>query len=161
MFPDGATHGTGSLSGTVQERASLSGSTQFTTDLGAKSSSGISLTLDNLYNTASSLNAISGVYTDPQSGDVISVSGAGDVFWQDAASGCTANGTVSIIDPAYNAYRVRFSYGNCTGEAAVLNGVPFSGLGTLDTTVSPAQAIIGVTGQAGGTKYALVLVVQK
>jgi hypothetical protein len=160
-FPDGTTHGTRTLSGTIQERASLSGSTQFTTDLGGKTTGTITLTFDDLYNTDSSLSAISGVYTDPQSGDVISVSGSGDVFWQDAATGCTANGTVAIINAAYDAYRVRFSYGNCTGAAAVLNGVQFSGLGTLDTTASPVQAIIGVTGQSGATKYALVYAINK
>ena len=161
VFADGTVHGTGTLSGTVNERSSMSGSTQFTTDLGGKTSGTITLTFDNLYNTDSSLAAISGVYTDSQSGDVISVSGNGDVFWQDPATGCTANGTVSIINAAYNAYRVQFSYGNCVGAAAVLNGVQFSGLGTLDATANPVQAIIGVTGKSGAGTYAFVFLVHR
>jgi hypothetical protein len=156
-FADGSTHGTGSLSGTIQERTSISSTTQFTTDAGTSSNGTLSLTFNSLYNLASSLATISGNYTDPNSGDVISITGAGAVTWQDAATGCVGNGTISIIDAAYNAYRVQFSYASCTGAAAVLNGVAFSGLGTLDNTVSPEQAIVGVTGQANGATYAVVL----
>jgi hypothetical protein len=160
-FADGSTHGTGTLSGTINERASISISTQFRTDKGTISSDSLSLTFDSLYNFASSLATISGTYTDPKSGDVISVTGAGDVTWQDASTGCVGNGTISIINGNYNAYRVAFTYGNCTGGAAALNGVQFSGLVTLDNKLNPVQAIIGVTGQANGTTYALVLTLNR
>jgi len=75
---------------------------------------------------------------------------------QDPNTQCVVNGTVSIINASYNAYRVQYSYANCTGSAATLNGVQFSGLGTLDNTVSPERAIVGVTGQSGSTKLAIV-----
>ena len=161
MFADGSTHGTGTLSGTVTQRVSISAMTQFQTDKGTSSSGSLSLTFESLYNVASSLATISGNYTDPNSGDVISITSSGAVTWQDAETGCVGNGTISIISATYNAYRVQFSYGNCTGGAAVLNGAQFTGLATLDNAVSPEQAIVGVTGQGNGTTYALVLTLNR
>jgi hypothetical protein len=160
-FADGSTHGTGTLSGTINERASISITTQFRTDKATSTSGTLSLTFDSLYFFASSLATISGNYTDPKSGDVISVTGDGVVNWQDASTGCVGNGTISIINGTYNAYRVAFTYGNCMGGASVLNGVQFSGLVTLDNKLNPVQAIIGVTGQANGTTYALVLTLNR
>jgi hypothetical protein len=156
-FPDGSTHGTGSLSGTIVPRASFSGTTQFTTDGGTKSSEALALTFNPLYNNPSSLSTISGNYTDPNTGDVVSVTSAGIVTWQDPATSCVGNGTVSIINASYNAYQVQFDYANCQGQAAALNGVQFSGLATLDTSANPEQIVVGVTGQAAGTTYAVVL----
>src|ERR1700686_1054554 len=72
-FADGSTHGMGTLSGTINERVSISSTTQFRTDNGTSSSGTLSLTFDSLYNFASSLATISGNYTDPKSGDVISI----------------------------------------------------------------------------------------
>ena len=157
VFPDNTTHGMGTLSGTVHERSSMSSNVQFTTDANSSSSGALALTFDGLYNSGSSLAAIAGNYTDTVSGDTVSVSGAGDIFSQDAATGCVINGTVSIINAAYDAYAVSYSYANCTGTAAVLNGVQFSGLGALNATVNPAQVLIGVTGKSGAVSYAFVL----
>ena len=155
VFADGSTHGTGTLTGALQARVSLTGATVFTTDKGAVTKGTIPLTFNPLYNVASSLATISGNYTN--SGDVISVTSGGVVSWQDAASGCVGNGTISIINALYNAYRVAFTYSNCLSSSAVLNGVQFSGLATLDNSVTPVQALIGVTGEAGGVNYAVVL----
>jgi hypothetical protein len=160
-FPDGSTHGTGTLSGTVTERVSISGTTQFMTAAGSSQGGALSLSFNSLYNTPSSLATISGNYTDPSSGDVISINGDGAITWQDPATGCLGNGMISIIDATYNAYRVQFDYANCTGQAAVLNGVQFSGLAALDTTGSPQQAIAGVTGTAGGVTYSVVITLNR
>jgi hypothetical protein len=81
----------------------------------------------------------------------------GSVFSQDPATGCVVNGTVSIIDSRYNAYRVQFTYANCTGQAVVLNGLQFNGLATLDNTQTPEQAIVAVTAKSGNAEYAVVL----
>jgi hypothetical protein len=83
------------------------------------------------------------------------------VFAQNPSNGCVLNGTVSIINASYNAYRVQYSYASCQGQEAVLNGVQFGGLATLDNTASPERAIVGVTGQSGGTKYAIVSVLNR
>jgi hypothetical protein len=156
-FPDNSTHGMGTLSGTVHERSTLSGNTQFVTDASTTSNGTISLTFSTLYNSGSSFAAIAGNYTDPASGDTVSVSSGGAIFSQDATTGCVINGSVSIINATYDAYAVSFTYGNCTGLSAVLNGVQFSGLGTLDTNLNPVQAIVGVTGKSGAVSYAVVL----
>jgi hypothetical protein len=160
-FADGSTHGMGTMSGTINERASISTTTQFRTDKGTSSTGTLSLNFDSLYNFASSLATISGNYTDPKSGDVISITSSGVVTWQDASTGCVGNGTISVISAPYNAYRVQFTYGDCTGGAAALNGVQFSGLVTLDNKLNPVQAIVGVTGHANGTTYALVLTLNR
>ena len=60
------------------------------------------------------------------------------------------NGTASVLNASYNAYRMQATYANCVGVDAVLNGVEVSGLGTLDTSTSPQQVIAGVTGQRRG-----------
>jgi hypothetical protein len=151
-----STHGTGSITGTLQARTSIQATTQFTTDGGQAESGTLDLTYDSLYTTASSLQTISGNYTPQGSTYVVNINSDGTVFSQDPTTGCTLNGTVSIIDASYDAYRVAFTYASCTGAAAPLNGVQFTGLATLNTAVSPTQIVAGVNGQAAGVKYALV-----
>src|SRR6185437_15206022 len=155
-FTDGSTHGTGSVSGTVTARTSLSLNSQFKTDSGSSSSGTLDLTFDTLYNRASALATIAGNFTNPQTNVVVTVNSDGSVFSQDPTTGCVLNGTVSIINASYNAYRITFAYASCTGAGAVLNGVQFTGLGTLDNTVTPERAILCVTGTSSGTTYALV-----
>ena len=51
---------------------------------------------------------------------------------------------------------MQFSYENCQGQYANLNGGQFTGLAALNSSVSPIQAIVAVTGQAAGQPiYAL------
>jgi hypothetical protein len=128
--------------------------TQFQTDNGTSSSGTLNLTFDAGYDRASSLAMISGNYSD--NGDIITVSSDGTVFEQDPNTGCVINGTVAVIDASYNAYRIQYSFSNCAGQAAVLNGLQFNGLGMLDNSQTPEHAIIGVTGQSGNTKLAIV-----
>jgi hypothetical protein len=143
------------VTGTVQARSSLSLTTQFKTDAGTSTSGTLNLTFDALYNRASSLSTLSGNYS---SGNVVvTLSSNGSIFSQDPTTGCVVNGTVSIINATYNAYKVQFSYASCTGQSAALNGLQFSGLATLDNTQSPEHAIVGVTAKSGNTQYAVVL----
>lgn len=160
-FPDGSTHGTGTISATIQARSTIDASTQFQTDAGTASNGTLSLTFDALYNRASSLTTISGNFTNPQTGVVVTVGSDGSVFSQDPSTGCVLNGTVTVIDAAYNAYRVQYDYANCAGQTAALNGVQFSGLATLDNTVTPERVLIGSTGQSGSVKYAAVITLDR
>ena len=160
-FADGSVHGTGTLTGTVQERSSFTANTTFTTDGGAGDSGTVTLTFSAEYNQASSLAILAGNYTDSATGTVVTIGADGTIFAQDANSGCVINGTVSILNASYNAYRMQATYANCVGADAVLNGVEVSGLGTLDTSTSPQQVIAGVTGQAGSTKVAVVYVLNR
>jgi hypothetical protein len=156
QFSDGSTHGTGTVSGPLQERTSMSLTTTFKTDAGTKSNGTLDLTFDTQYNRSSALTTIAGNFVNPRSGAVVTVSSNGTVFSQDAASGCVLNGTVAIINASYNLYRVQFSYASCTSQSAAYNDVQFSGLATLDNSVTPEQALVGVTGQSGNVKLAVV-----
>jgi hypothetical protein len=156
-FGDGSIHGTGTLTGTITLRATLNLSYQFTTDDGTTSSGTINLTYNPLYAVASSLSAVSGNYTDTATGATVSVTGSGAINSQDPATFCVLSGQVSIINAMYNAYAVSFTYANCVGAWAVLNGVQFSGLASLNNASNPQQVVIGVTGAAGSTDVGLVV----
>ncbi len=147
-FPDGSTQGSGTLSGTIVAGQSISGSVSFTTANNSTTSGSVALTFKNLYNTGSSLSAIAGNYSGPD-GSTISVN-AGVVTSQDPVTGCVINGSVAIINPSYDVYSVSYSFDNCVGSAAYLNGTTATGLGVLDTTANPVQAVIGVSNAGAG-----------
>jgi hypothetical protein len=147
-FADGSTHGLGTLSGTVTSGGTLTANVAYTTDGGTTVSGVWSLSYDTLSNTASSLTAISGSYTDGATGAVLSISGSGQMTSQDPTTGCVLNGTVSITTGGVDVYQVVYDYESCSGASAALNGVAFSGLAVLNPDVSPAQVVIGVSGQS-------------
>lgn len=150
-----------SVTGKVQQRQSMSlrivpaaAARPFATDT-------MSLQFNSIYSNPSSLAIIAGDYMDSTTGNAITVNGSGTIFWRDSSDGCLASGAVSLIDPRYNLYEVQFSYSACQGATADQNGVQFTGLGTLDTSLQPAQATIGVTGEAGGHGYAINLTLSR
>lgn len=153
---DGSTHGTGTMSGAVKTGQGIAGQGQFTTDAGTVSTGDFALTFDSLYYVPSSLAVIAGNYTDLVSGTVVTVSSNGDVFAQDARTGCVVNGRVAVIEPDFDVYYVQTSYSSCQGADAPLNGVTFTGLAILDNTVSPQQVLAGVTATTGSANYGLV-----
>lgn len=145
-----------SLKGKVQQRTALSVTiTPAAAAARSFAAETISLQFNPIYNNPSSLAMFEGEYTDPSTGNMITVTGSGTIFWRDANTGCLASGAVSEINAHYNVYEVQFSYSACQGADAGLNGVEFTGLGTLDTSVQPTQAVIGVSGEAGGRGYAI------
>jgi hypothetical protein len=159
VFQDGSGHGTGSISGTIQARSSLSASTTFKTDIGNTSTGTLNLTFDAIYNRAASLTTLSGNFTVAGTSPtvVVTVGSNGQLFSQDAVSGCVLNGNASVINASYNLYKVQFDYANCVGNASALNGVGFTGMATIDTTQSPEQIIMAGTGTSGNVRYSLVL----
>jgi hypothetical protein len=77
------------------------------------------------------------------------------LFSQDPESHCIINGTVSVVDPALNLYRVEYTFSNCKGHhQEVLNGKLAEGLATLDDTESPEALIMGVEVAAAGYAFA-------
>jgi len=167
QFSDGSTFGTGTFSGTFSSGNTISGSLQFTTDDNTAITSTWSLTFDSLYNTASSVGTISGTYTDnlaavsngvdPLSGANVTISSTGIMYGQGSTDDCVLNGTVSDTDTSADLYEISYTYENCSGSAAVLNGVAFNGVAELNTTSSPEVVIIAVTGQsATGADYGIV-----
>ncbi len=138
-FQDGSFTGTGTYPGVVQQRSTLNGMTAFTTSAGLASNSTVNLSFLARYNRAPSLATIAGNYRDPSTGAVINANASGAVFSQEPFTGCIVNGTVSIIDARYNAYRVEYSYSGCMGAASLLNGTTTRGLGTLDNSLGPGD----------------------
>lgn len=141
--------------GSIRARESWFVSVNCITSLGGSIESVTELTYDALHMRESRLGLISGDYDD--SGLVFSVSPNGEIFEQDPVSGCVVNGQVSTLRRQFNIYDVSISYSNCTGDEVVLNGSTFTGLATLDDSVEPETAVIGLTGAVGEETYSLVL----
>jgi hypothetical protein len=106
-------------------------------------------TFSSSYDTASSLATVAGNYTDGSA--TLSIDGNGVIFEQDPTTGCVINGQISTIDAQYNAYSVSVTFSSCTGTAAAANGVTFTGLASLDQTVSPAQLDFGISASVNGS----------
>lgn len=155
VLADGSSSAICTATGTIRERQSLAVTTNCTTDMGLAFSSTASLNYDSLYDRDSSLSVIAGNYDD--FGLVLNIAANGVIFEQDPASGCIINGQVSIIDSAFNAYDVSMTFSNCVGNAAILNGVTFTGLCILDNTVTPEQLTVGMTGAVSGVTYSVVV----
>lgn len=153
-FMDGSTHGTGTVAGTIHQQSSFDATMQMRTDAGASYNDVLAMTFNALYNRSSSLATIAGTYTDAATATVFSVYSDGTIFAQDGD--CVIHGTVSIIDARYNVYGVTVAYQKCLAQYSVPDGAQLTGLGTLDNTVSPERAIIGLSGTAGATNVALV-----
>jgi hypothetical protein len=151
-FPDGSTHGNWSLNGTIQERQSISATTQLTTDAGTVTSGTMDLTFDTLYNQPSSTATVAGTYLDSQAqGFPIFIDTDGSI--QQSELICQTGGHISIIDPSYNLYRVQLTTKCDNGSNS--SG---SGLATLDNSVSPVQLLVGLSG--GGTAGAFIWIRQ-
>jgi hypothetical protein len=160
VFADGSTSGSGTLEGDITERSRMTGTTDFTTADGARTTGTLTLDYNDLYERDSSLATAAGNYQN-EFGDVISVNSNGEIFSQDPSTGCIVNGEASIIDNRFNAYRVEYDYSSCTGSNAFLNGRTFRGLATLDNTVSPEQLVAGVTSGSGSDLVAVVGVFER
>jgi hypothetical protein len=144
-FPDGSTHGVLTMNGTIQERQSISAATKFTTDAGNSTQGSLDLTFDKLYNRPSSLATVAGGYTGDLSSlfPYVKISPDGSI---DAGSVliCRTGGQISLIDPAYNLYRVQLTTTCDNGS-----GTTESGLATLDNTMSPEALVIGLADTGG------------
>ena len=153
-FDDGSTTGVGSLSGNLDERSRISADIDFTTSRGDTSHSTIALTYDSIYERDSSRESVAGNYLDTERNVVINVNNDGELFSQDPRSHCITNGTVSVIDRAFNLYRVQYQFSNCKGREKVLNGTVAKGLAALDDTRSPEALIMGVEVAEAGHAFA-------
>lgn len=154
-FSDNSTYGIGTLNGTVSTATRLAATLTFTTNGGTALTGTWSLNFAAQSNTASSTTAVSGNYTDNVNGAVLSINTSGTMTSQNANNGCVLNGSISTSDGTHDIYQVAFSYGNCTGTYAVLNGVQFTGLATLSGG-SPAQLTLAVTGASSTARYGIV-----
>lgn len=159
---DGAYAGSGTLTGTLQSRASASLNTSFTPVSGAVVNATIAFNYNALYERGSALAQIAGVYRELRTGVILSVDGSGVAFMQDPVSGCVVNGDATILDARYNAYRVSYVNNNCTGQFATLNGREFQGLATLDNAGVPERLIVGAaTGGSANSRLGGVFIFER
>ena len=126
VLDDGSTVGNFTItSGTVSERSTLN----ITADVPGGTST-VSGTFDADYDRDSSLAKVAGVYMNfligptapglPPSSFSID---AGGVIFAQAASGCVANGQVSVIDSQFNEYDVQLTVSSCPGVDGTYNGL--------------------------------------
>ena len=155
-FSDGSTYGTGTVNGTITTGSSISATLAFTANGGTAVSGTWSLNYQSQSTNASSTSAISGNYTDASTNAVLSINANGVMNSQNPANGCVLNGSVSTNDTTTNIYEVTYSYGNCSGNYAVLNGVQFTGLATVTTSASAPQLTMAVTGASSSAQYGIV-----
>ena len=142
-FPDGTTAGSWTLQGTLTERQSLSVTVSVVTAAGSVITQTLDLTFDPAYDQPSSLASLTGAYAPVPNGTPYLFGPNGTFSLSDLI--CEANGQFSIIDPGHNIYRV-----SATGECDHGGSTTSNGLATLDTSVSPAQLLVGWAGEGSG-----------
>lgn len=147
-FADGTTSANCSLAGTVSERQTMTVTVACMTAAGLHNQITAALSNKALYERASSLATIAGNYQGLK--EVLNIAGDGTLFSQNPGTGCVANGQVSIIDNAFNAYDFEFTYSNCVGQAAVMNGSSFVGIASLDNSVTPEKLLVAAIGDMDG-----------
>ena len=158
-FVDGTTSANCTFTGSVVERQTITASVNCTTTAGLQTQVTATLAYEALYDRDSSLAMVSGNYQAVQ--EVLNVAGDGTMFSQNAGTGCVVNGQIAIINAAYNAYDVSFTYSNCDGQEAILNGSTFTGLALLDNTALPEEIGIAVTGDVAGVHVSSVLILER
>lgn len=159
-FADGSTFSNCSLDATLKERSTLDGRIDCTTSMGNQSRVFVFLNYLAQHDLDSDLAIMAGTWTDADNPgiDSISIDAAGVILGQDASgSNCFYNGLVSIIDTRFNAYDFEWTYSNCAGQLAVLNGVMFSGIGAMDFSTNPIHFYFGATGIVQGNPVSLII----
>jgi hypothetical protein len=155
-FSDGSTYGIGTLSGSVTTAGTLSASLTFTTSDNTSVTGSWSLTYETSSTIGSSTAAVSANYTDSVSGAVVSITSAGAITSQSGTNGCVLNGSISTADSTNDVYEISYTYEDCTSTDAVLNGVQFTGLASLNTSASPAVLDVAVAGSSSSAHYGIV-----
>ncbi len=147
-FSDGSDYGIGTLSGTVSTGGTLTATLTFTTNGNTSITGNWSLTYESLSDTPSSVGAMSGDYSDSVTGTTYSFSTSGAISGTNTSNGCSLSGSVSTADTTHNLYEVAYEYSGCTGTYQSLNGVRLTGLATINSTLSPVQILLVVTGSS-------------
>lgn len=155
-FTDGTTAADCTFSGTIIERQTLTVTKNCMTGKGLQFQEMLVLTFDALYIRDSSLAIIAGMYQTP-AGSILSIASDGEIFAQDAISGCVTNGQVRIAVSFANMYFIDYGIDNCVGADAIWNGSSFSGLAFLDSTFSPESLEYAVIGEVGGVPVSVVV----
>jgi hypothetical protein len=150
VFSDGATTASGTVSGTVSQRSTLTLTPKLATSNGtALSVTTLQLRYDSaIYDAAPSLATIAGTYQGP-TGAVTSIS-AGGAISVGYPNGCTISGTISVINSKYDAYGVSGSYAGCPSDEAMYNGATVVGILDAIGTAGSSPLFGGYSVSIGG-----------
>jgi len=143
-FADGTSVATLSGSGTIQAASSISLTTlTLMSSMGNSYPAdwlGQSMSLDPLYNEASSFAKVAGTYDVPASGGgvlgVITVAVDGTLTYGPDTNGCSASGSLSIIDAQHAIMGFTANFTNCGAFGAGMTGDA-----VLVDTVNPAELL--------------------
>lgn len=163
-LPDGSTAAKGAVDGSWQRRQGMMTiSGRLTTSAGGMLLLSFDGTYDPLFEAGAKTARLAGAYrpTTAPTAEVVTIDSNGNVFSQNATSGCVLNGTIAPVDPEYNTYRLTARYASCTGSAGVLNGNAARGLGYLDSTKSPAELFIALDVVANSQHFSVVQRLQR
>ena len=114
-FVDGSDRGITTIEGTVIERQSIEGSYSGLGDEGT-----FSFQYNNLYERDSHLSLLEGTWSGEIDTDVIEINGA---FTRIYTDGSSYKGTISIIDPNFNCYRIQGTGEDANGEPTDIKGL--------------------------------------
>jgi hypothetical protein len=102
-----------------------------------------------LYHRPSSLELLQGSYINRT--NTLTIDSTGALFYQSSSDHCTGNGSVQLLDPAFNLYRVEIEVEGCTSDLAKeRNGLTFTGLAYLGSTVRSPDNVFVFTASAEG-----------
>jgi hypothetical protein len=156
-FSDGSVGGTSTLNGSFVPRSTLNLDSADTTSLGTPLQGIVgTLTFDDVYNEASSLSTVAGVWP-LSSGALLTIAGDGSFSTQDVSTGCVLTGKVSVIDAHYNAYAVSGTYTACQASASAFTGASAAGLMTLDNTQSAEVIYMGYSVTLSGGEVVVIV----
>lgn len=159
-LPDGSHSGTGKADASWVKR---SGQLQLTADIKTSASGKFTLAFigayDPLHGSGSSRAAIAGSYrpTSSPAAEVLTIDAAGQMFSQNATTGCVINGTIDPVDGRFDVYRVNLTYSACQGALSPLNGLPVKGLATYDAGKTPAELFMALDAASSLQHYSIVL----
>ena len=138
---DTSSSGSWTMHGTLKERQTLSVTLSVTTTAGTQTEGTLELTFDPLYDQPSSLTSLNGEFA--QLNTLPYEVSNGTIALSELI--CEGNGQFSIIDAAHDLYRVQMTTRCDNGEQST-----WTGLATLDTSVSPEHLLVGWSGGGSG-----------
>ncbi len=160
-LPDGSHSGAGKADASWVKRT---GELQLTANLKTSASGTVPVAFrgsyDSLHGSGSSRAAIAGSYrsTTNPAAEVMTIDAVGQMFSQNATTGCIVNGSIDPVDSRFDVYRVNLSYSACLGPLALLNGLPVKGLATYDGSKNPAELFLVLDAVGSAQHYSIVLV---
>ena len=137
-FPDYSRVGKVTFNGNVSAKSSFPGTYSGVGDYGS-----FSFTYNPVYDRSSSLEIVAGTWNHNSSafGNIsVIISNSGSISGT-TSDGCSLSGNISLIDPAYNGYRVAVSVSKCSSLNGSYNGLA----AVIDTSSFNDTLVVGMS----------------